>query len=127
MGWPAIIRISWLAVVVWVTAGLPAPAYAATRKCFLRIEGRIYLNARCNFERDDKYGSFSVGRGQKSRSKYFAMVDVDLSSGEGVAFWNGTDAASHAQEELGKVVRQGNCWIDADTKGYRVKICAEAK
>lgn len=127
MGWSASIRILWLAVVVLITVGLPPPAYAGTGKCFLRIEGKVYLNSRCNFERDDKYGSFSVGRGQTSRSKYFAMVDIDLSSGEGLAFWNGIDAASHAQEGLGKVVKQGNCWVDADTRGYRVEICAEAK
>ena len=105
---------------------LTPAGYARSGKCFLQVRGTVYLNSKCEIEKDNKRGTFSIGRGQTKRSKYFAMVDIDSSSGEGRGFWNGTDATAHAQEELGKLVKQGACWVDY-IKNPSIKVCGSRK
>jgi hypothetical protein len=119
-------RILWLAVFGLTMVALTPAGHARSGKCFLQVGGIVYLNSKCEIEKDDKHGTFSIGRGQTKRSKYFAMVDIDASSGEGRGFWNGTDASGHAQEELGKLVKQGTCWVD-DIKNPSIKICGSRK
>jgi hypothetical protein len=119
-------RILWLAVLGLTMVALAPAGYARSGKCFLQVRGIVYLNSKCEIKKDSKLGTFSVGRGQTKRSKYFAMVDIDPSSGAGRGFWNGTDATAHAQEEIGILIKQGTCWVD-DIKNPSTKICGSAK
>ncbi len=47
------------------------------------------------------------------------MVSIDKDTGTGDGWWNGVDADSHAHDPLGKLTRQGACWVNA-----RAKVCA---
>ena len=86
--------------------------------CTLKVDGVFYLkNKKCIF-RNDKDGSFSIGAGQKRRSKYFAYVNLD--NGVGVGTWNGKEGESHAGEELGNLQNQHDgCWSND-----RAQVCA---
>ena len=115
----------------WTTAGMlglavvmisPVPAAAATGKCMLSVSGRVYMNSRCNVDTSAPDGSFSIGTGEHRRSKYFAMVNVDPTTGFARGYWNGKAAESHAHEELGILVKQGSCWVND-----RARICAPAR
>src|SRR4051794_6236560 len=93
-------------------------AHASPGDCFLRVSSRTYLNGPCNIILSPG-GSFSIGAGEHKRSRYFASVEVDPNQGKARGFWNGVEAAGHAQEELGTLVRQGGCWTNAGAK-----VCA---
>jgi hypothetical protein len=101
--------------------GLSGAAQARPAHCFIEVDGHVYLNGTCNFEFLDKKGSFTIGvaDGASRASKYFAYVWKD-DDGVVTATWNGTDASSHAQDDLGPgFVRQRECWVND-----HAKICA---
>lgn len=95
------------------------PASASPGKCFLRVHGKIFLNAICNVEMNPDDGSFSIGTGEQNSSKYFAFVNIDPEKGVARGYWNGVEAESHAHEDLGILVRKGACW-----ENKRAKVCA---
>jgi hypothetical protein len=97
---------------------VPLGAAAKTGACFLQVDGQVYLDGPCNIEISDD--GFSIGAGDKKRSKYFASVSIfdDATFG----FWNGTPAASHAHQELGERKQDGSCWTNA-----RAKICRQVR
>ena len=95
-----------------------APAWADDGRCLIAVDGRIYLKGRCNVDVRSG-GSFTVGVGEKSRSKHFAYVNVERGSRTAQGYWNGREAESHAHEDLGTLRRVGPCWLN-----MRAKICA---
>lgn len=88
-------------------------------ECLLEVDGKTYIDGRCNVEmaRD---GGFSIGSGGAQPSKYFARVtrykDSPLFSG---GFWNGVEAASEAHDALGDMSSGGGCWVN-----QRATLCA---
>lgn len=103
-----------LTVVILATA----PASADQGRCLIAVDGRSYLNGRCNIAIRPG-GSFTVGVGDKSRSRYFAYVDVGDDSNRARGTWNGVDASGQAGTELGELRRKGACWSNS-----RARICA---
>jgi hypothetical protein len=91
---------------------------AADGRCLIAVDRHTWLKGQCNVE-IRAGGSFTLGVGDKSRSKYFAYVDVDQSSGSGHGYWNGVAAESHAHEDLGELKKRGACW-----RNKRARICA---
>jgi hypothetical protein len=91
---------------------LPSLAQARPADCLMVIEGRSWIDGRCDFDADPD-GSFRL-LGQR----WFTYVSV-MSPGVAEASWNGKEAASHAQEPLGELRRNGACWESAT-----VRICA---
>ena len=86
--------------------------------CYLSVGSRTYLDGPCNIDLSPG-GSFSIGTGERRRSRYFAMVNIDESDGTALAYWNGVEGASHAHDDLGTVIRRGGCWVN-----NRAKVCA---
>jgi hypothetical protein len=109
------------AVVCLVALGWASDGFARSGKCLLKVDGRTYLDAICNIERSED-GSFSIGTGERSRSKYFAAVTVEPGAGRATGVWNGVTAESHAHEDLGTLTRRGACWSNA-----RATVCAWRK
>lgn len=93
-------------------AGIPGAA-AASRPalCTLIVDGKTYINGRCDFEADAD-GSFRI-----FGKRYFAYVDVEGDSAH--ATWNKDPKATHAHSDLGTFARKGACWENA-----RARICA---
>lgn len=89
-------------------------------RCLLEVGGKKYLNGKCEISvdwSDGKITSFSIGTAltDARRSKYFAYVNEINEGMEG--FWNGVGGASHAQESLGLMKRQGEaCWVNSTSK-----------
>jgi hypothetical protein len=106
------------AVAFCLTTLVPPGISAETIRgqCELAVAERSYLQGPCSIDMD-KDGSFSIGT--DGRSKYFAYVTVDTVTGNAKGYWNGYEAASHAHEDLGTLVRKGACWVN----GY-ARVCA---
>lgn len=103
----------------WVSILSPIrDANAFIGRCVLQVDRHYYLNGPCNIEFLGD-GSFSIGAGERSRSKYFAYVNVDKSTGKASGYWNGEYGESHAHEDLGELVREGACWANT-----RARVCA---
>ena len=95
-----------------------ALAEAAEGRCLIMIKGHAYLKSDCNIT-IEKGGSFKVGVGEKSRSKYFAYVALDPEPGKARGYWNGVEADDHAHEDIGPLKRKGACWSNASAR-----VCA---
>ncbi len=93
-------------------------ARAAPGDCYLGVGGRTYLDGPCNVMIQSD-GSFSIGAGERTRSRYFAYVFLDPGGGKGSATWNSEPNSNHAETSLGTVVRHGGCWVNA-----QAKVCA---
>jgi hypothetical protein len=111
------VLLAFICTNVFLTV-LPSSGRSADGRCLIAVDDRTFLNGTCNIEVRPG-GSFTVGVGEKSRSKYFAFVDVDRSTGLGHGYWNGVDGEGHAHEDLGVLNKKGACWQSA-----RAKICA---
>jgi hypothetical protein len=101
-------------------AGAATPGRADEGRCLITVEGRTYLKGRCNIEIRPG-GSFTVGAGEYSRSKYFASVILDENSRTAHGYWNGAGAEDHAHVDLLELTRNGACWSN---KRKRARICA---
>ena len=97
-----------------------APGDAKTAGCTLRVDGRTYLEGPCNVDIGSG-GSFSIGAGENTRSRYFAYVNIDKATGIAQGYWNGVEAESHAHDDLGQLTREGACWVN-----NRARVCARA-
>ena len=89
------------------------PAIAG--ECLIVVKGKTEKDGACRIMLFPG-GGFQTG-GAK-RGEAFAIVNIDAEH-RGTAYWNGTEHASHAQEDLGAVKRDGGCWFN-DTS----RICA---
>lgn len=87
-------------------------------KCRLSVAGVRYIDGACYFA-IEQGGSFSIFE-NRDRTGYFAMLDRDGAAGAG--FWNGSRGSTHAQDELGPLVRHGGCWTSE-----RGEICLWAQ
>ena len=105
--------------------GLTSSAAIAAQRtavCKLVVEGRTYINGRCNFESFGADGSFAIGvlRDDQPIPRggfYFAYVDVHGNTAD--AKWNEDPRDSHANAPLGTLTRHGACWENA-----AAQICA---
>lgn len=81
-------------------------------RCRLEVRGQRYIDGPCtgSVEAD---GSFQV-----YTPAYFAMVQVE-EPGIAVGFWNEEAYASHAHSDLGRLIRDGACWTNA-----QARVCA---
>ncbi|MBR0686231.1 ricin-type beta-trefoil lectin domain protein [Bradyrhizobium manausense] len=93
------------------------PGFAATMPvdCKLIVDGKTYIDGVCEFARTDADGSFSI-----YGDKYWASIG-NIENDKGLAYWNESPGATHAQSRLGDVNRSGGCW-----ENRRVRICALA-
>ena len=94
------------------------PADAKMGRCLLQVDRNIYLNGPCEVQFDalDKR-SFTIGVGEKNRTKYFAYVNMDSDGAHG--FWNESPENSHAETSLGMLKRNGACW-----ENKTARVCA---
>ncbi len=84
------------------------------RKCLLKVSEKNYIDGPCQAWFGEG-GSLQVSKGV-----WFAQVLPDEGGKTGSGFWNNNDGfpTSHAQDDLGKLVRDGACWENG-----MVKIC----
>jgi len=90
-----------------------APVDARPAKCLLSVGGETFIAGACDFNpSSDKDGSFQI---TGANGRYFAYLYVE---GDGVAsaHWNGVNGEARAHNPLGKLVRDGACWSNADAK-----------
>ena len=106
-------RLIVVAVVALTVLNMPANAYPV--HCYLEVNGHVYLNKICNFK-PYRGGRFSIGG--EAVGGYFALVDIDTAEGIARGRWN--EGESHAHTDLGPLVRQSACWVNATAK-----ICAK--
>jgi hypothetical protein len=96
--------------VLLALAAAPAHAVAIVDgECLIQVDGRTFKDGFCRMTVFPG-GSFQTGGEQ--RGEIFAIVNIDGTSGQAEAFWNGAEGASHAHAPLGNVVRQGGCWVN---------------
>jgi opacity protein-like surface antigen len=103
-----------IAIAVVASCALAESAAAAAQRkalCKFTVDGKTYLNGRCNFEADPD-GSFRIW--DKAHTVY---VNVDGNTAE--ASWNKNPKSFHADSSLGTLTRKGACWVNATTE-----ICA---
>ena len=112
-----ILGVTRLLVVCVFAAATATPVQAFQGRCLIAIKGHTYLKGDCNIS-VEQGGSFKVGVGETSRSKYFAYVELDPEPGKGRGYWNGVEAEDHAHEDIGPL-RKGACWTNA-----RARVCA---
>jgi len=91
-----------------------AQAVAFQGKCLLEVNGHAYIKGPCDID-VDKGGSFDIGTA--AQTTYFAHVDVDGQTAEGL--WNEEPGATHAHTPLGTLTRDGACWSN-----QTAKVCA---
>jgi hypothetical protein len=108
----AVIGIACSAAIAATSAG------AAEGRCLIVVEGHTYLKGGCNITIEPG-GSFKVGVGEQSRSKYFAYVTLGSEPGFARGSWNGVEADDHAHSDLGSLKRKGACWSNE-----RAEVCA---
>ena len=77
-------------VVSLASVSISTSASAAPVHCFLEVNNHVYVNGICNFEPGGG-GSFSIGTGDKARSRYFAYVNIDANEGVARGYWNGEE------------------------------------
>ena len=115
MNAPAMLFGRTIAVLLTLTAcglaGKRATAAERPALCKLVVEGKTYIDGKCDFEADPD-GSFRI-----FGSTYFAYVDVTGNTAE--ATWNADPKATHAHTRLGTLTRNGACWESATAQ-----ICA---
>lgn len=104
------------AIAVVATYGLTGGAAIAAQRqalCKFTVEGKTYINGRCNFEADPD-GSFRMWD-----NVHTVYVNVDGNSAE--ASWNKNLKSLHADSPLGTLTRKGACWVNATAE-----ICARS-
>jgi hypothetical protein len=98
-------------VATCVLTGSAALAAEKQAMCKFTVEGKTYINGRCNFESDPD-GSFRMWD-----DVHTVYLNVDGKTAE--ASWNKNPKSFHADSPLGTFTRKGACWINAKTE-----ICA---
>lgn len=93
------------------TAATEEATYPA--RCLLQIKGVKYIAGTCKF-RPIGEGNFVLQGGD-----YFTYVFIEDDPNMAVAHWNADPLATHAHSPLGKLARNGACWVSET-----VKICA---
>jgi hypothetical protein len=114
------IRTSGIGVVfvIFAFGATAKPVLADEGRCLIVVKGHTYLKGNCNVSVESG-GSFKVGVGEKSRSEYFAYIELGAEPRKARGYWNGVDGDDHAHEELGSLNRRGACWSNSNAK-----VCA---
>lgn len=99
---------------------LGSTAIAAQRQalCKFAVEGKTYINGRCNFEADPD-GSFRI-----RDDLHTVYVDVEGNTASATwnkIPWNTNPKPLHADSPLGTLTRNGACWENATAQ-----ICARS-
>ena len=110
-------RLLLLLVYALVISFGPSLVHAETGRCVIQVKQKPYLSGTCEIKVNDNHGSFSVGAGEKHRSRYFAYVNMEEDGAHG--YWNETPDSSHAHTSLGILKRDGACW-----KNEMARVCA---
>lgn len=100
-----------IAIALVAICGLMSSAALAAEKqarCKFTVEGKTYLNGRCNFEADPD-GSFRIWD-----DVHTVYVDVDGNTAQ--ATWNKNPKSFHADSPLGTLTKNGGCWQNAKTQ-----------
>lgn len=84
-------------------------------KCLLVVDGKTFLSEQCKIT-TEKDGSFQIINTEKQVT-YFAQVQ--LGEDGAIGYWNEEKGANHAHTPLGKLKRDGACWVNR-----RAKVCA---
>lgn len=99
-----------------VLAMTATAAEARPAKCLLEVGEIAYIDGPCDFDPDRRGdGSFKI---MASDGMYFAYLNVE-GAGVAVGYWNEEPGANHAHTPLGKLTRDGACWV-----GEGAKLCA---
>jgi hypothetical protein len=100
--------------VVAICGSLGSAAIAEQRQalCKFVVNGKTYINGRCDFEVIDPDGSFTI-----TGKVHFAYVMVKGNTAD--ATWNRDPKSFHADSPLGTLTRRGACWENATAQ-----ICA---
>lgn len=80
--------------------------------CELTVDGKTRIRGTCEF-RPTGGGGFQISKGS-----YFAYLTV-TGTGVAEASWNERPESTHAQAPLGRLTRNGACWVN-----QRARICA---
>lgn len=105
-----------IAMAVVATSVLTGSAAIAAERqalCKFTVEGKTYINGRCNFESDPD-GSFRIWD-----DVHTVYLNVDGNTAE--ASWNKNPKSFHADSPLGMLKRNGACWENATAQ-----ICARS-
>lgn len=102
-------------VAIYGSTGSAAIAAQRSVQCKLVVNGKTYINGRCNFE-DFGEGSFAIGvlgdnQPVPAGGFYFVYVNVDGNTAE--AKWNEDPREMHANASLGTLKRHGAWWENA--------------
>ncbi|PVA09496.1 hypothetical protein DC366_14015 [Pelagivirga sediminicola] len=84
--------------------------------CYFETDGTIVIQGRCQFAAQGG-GSFKIFD-RLPDFGHFANLLVS-SDGQGAGYWNGAPGNTHAHEPLGRMIRVGGCWVNAQSR-----ICA---
>jgi hypothetical protein len=97
-------------------ASMDDPKARKISKCLLVVDGKSYIDGPCVFVPSTGGGFSIIGY-----NNWFAVVNV--ADGVASGSWNndGGQPASHAQDELGSLVRSGACFV-----GPKARVCARA-
>ena len=123
-----------------VRKGYPdKPPHQPNGRCFLSIDGKAKIDGPCLIADTDKDGSFYFddnrmvmrcaykgawcGGAAYAITRYgvFGALNTNPKAPADLS-WN-EGKASHAQSDLGPVVRNGDCWIGRSRGWPRVKLC----
>ena len=110
------------ALFVGIAASAPAAAQPGAEtnlrsgRCSLVVNGRSRISGRCLYS-VERNGSFYIREAGRRRDNfYFAYVNIDGRTAEGS--WNGTRGSTHAHDSLGRLRRNGACWVNR-----RARVC----
>jgi hypothetical protein len=109
-------RILILLAILGVSTG-SAAAHSRPGQCLLQVRGKTFLKGSCEVTINDDRGSFAIGVGESRRAKYFAYVNMEDDGAHG--YWNETPDSNHADTDLGKLKRDGACWVNKTAR-----VCA---
>ena len=134
----AIATAMFFAVSTLLSATSASKVEAKTAKCYLSVNGTIYINGSCRFKFENGDGSFSFDD-MKMRTKCLSydlgsrecsMASTGIiqkgtfgqlvitSPGRAKIYWN-EGVALHGQSEISPVTKNGACWQNS-----KAKLCA---
>ncbi|MCL3881910.1 hypothetical protein [Marivita sp. GX14005] len=91
-------------------------AGAADVACVLEVEGQSYIDGPCNFRfLSGNDGSFQITQPDGDSFAYVYIEGANTAS----AHWNGGGGIPRAHNPLGKLKRDGACWVNENAR-----ICA---
>ena len=81
------------------------------KSCLLQVKGKKFIDGPCSWEAN---GGDTTDRVMTANG-YFATLFIEV-NGSAMAYWNEQQYAGHAHGELGKLKKDGNCWVNKTTR-----------